>query len=725
MKINWFSPLLPERTDIAHYTSRVLKELRKHAEVVLWTEQETWLLELEQYATVRQYHPDSISSEELGSADINIYHIGNNAKFHGSIWKVSRKYPGIVVLHDVNLHYLFTTLFPNYLEPSSDREAYKELMKKHHGSHCEQDLEKFFKRKLQWGDIAERYPLTLAGLEKALGAIVHNQETLSFLQVKRISVLYTPLPYPSEPISSSLQNKDREKPPYRLIIFGHLGGPYRRVQVFIEALSRFPDREQFRLDIYGKIWDENYIKNLIQRCGIEDLVAIHGFVPEETLDTALANADLAINLRYPSGGEASGSQLRIWSHALPSLVTYIGWYATIPDNAVAFVRHDREIEDIHRQLEDFLKNPDRFAEMGREGQKILAEKHSPALFAKQVVNFSRQITMGKAPSVIASEPRVSVIIPTYNCASFLPKAIESVLHQNYKDYEIIVVDDGSKDDTYEALRPYRDRIRYTRFQNSQGISAARNRGIEMAQGSFVAFLDADNWFLPGKLASQVTTLEANPHLGLVNSGFRRVNKQGDFLADIEPWHQTPQLDMEAWIVQKPIFLGAIMFELKWLHWVGGFKTEFHSVEDIDLLFRLALMNCPSGWLQQVTVCQYLNQDGGSPNNLRRVKNLEVFLNQFFAKKTIPEEVKSLKNRSMYWSFVEGAFSLYLAQQYSEMIDFFKKACIYTDKPKLQLLDHWIDCFQKLSKDFGLTLNAYKLSNILEWKQFVNNFIIHK
>jgi len=90
-------------------------------------------------------------------------------------------------------------------------------------------------------------------------------------------------------------------------------------------------------------------------------------------------------------------------------------------------------------------------------------------------------------------PKVSVIIPTYNCASYVIEAIESVLKQTYKDYEIIVVDDGSTDNTKEILEPYiKERMIQYVYQNNQGVSAARNRGIRMSNGEFVAFLDADD-----------------------------------------------------------------------------------------------------------------------------------------------------------------------------------------------------------------------------------------
>ena len=94
-------------------------------------------------------------------------------------------------------------------------------------------------------------------------------------------------------------------------------------------------------------------------------------------------------------------------------------------------------------------------------------------------------------------PQVSVVIPAYNCAEYVGQAVESVLHQTIADWEIIVVDDGSRDHTRLVLEKYSDRIRYI-YQQNQGVSIARNCGIELARGEFIAFLDADDYFSPTK-----------------------------------------------------------------------------------------------------------------------------------------------------------------------------------------------------------------------------------
>jgi glycosyltransferase involved in cell wall biosynthesis len=123
-------------------------------------------------------------------------------------------------------------------------------------------------------------------------------------------------------------------------------------------------------------------------------------------------------------------------------------------------------------------------------------------------------------------PTVSVIIPSHNSGRFLGEAVESVLSQEYPSVELIVVDDGSTDDTQRLLSGYYGRIRHIR-QPNQGVSTARNRGIEIATGDLVSFLDADDLMLPGKLRDQVACFGQSPrNPGIVNSGWRTVDATG-------------------------------------------------------------------------------------------------------------------------------------------------------------------------------------------------------
>ena len=116
-----------------------------------------------------------------------------------------------------------------------------------------------------------------------------------------------------------------------------------------------------------------------------------------------------------------------------------------------------------------------------------------------------------------ASPLVSIIIPTYNRAHYLPETLESALGQTYPDIEIIVINDGSTDNTEQALKRYMKHIRYI-YQENRGLAATKNRGIEVAKGELICNLDDDDRFHPEKVERQVEMFVSNPRLGLCATG---------------------------------------------------------------------------------------------------------------------------------------------------------------------------------------------------------------
>jgi len=391
MKINWFSPLPPAKTDIAHYTTRVLPALSALAEVTLWTDQRDWDQSLEEQVEVRTFRLGRMPWVELNRADANFYHIGNNPLFHGSIWQISRLHAGVVVLHDFRLHHFFDGLFRVKWR---DLNSYLAAMERYYGEEGRRAAADCFRndaRNIAY--MAETYPLTRLALENALGVVVHTEEANDALaRDAECPVVMAPLPFGAGPASARGQSAAARQtgPPYRLIVFGYIGRN-RRIQSLLQALAALPDRAQFHLDVYGDILDEeDQLRGQIRALDLKQQVTLHGFASEAKLDEALARAHLAINLRYPTMGEASGSQLRIWAHRLPALVSQVGWYASLPPETVAFVRTDEnEVPDIQTHLRSLLANPSTFAAMGELGRTELEEKHAPARYARTIVEMAR------------------------------------------------------------------------------------------------------------------------------------------------------------------------------------------------------------------------------------------------------------------------------------------------------------------------------------------------
>jgi glycosyltransferase involved in cell wall biosynthesis len=389
MKLNWFSPLPPARTGIADYTVGILRTLNKYAQITLWTDQRAWDRSIESLASVRRFESNRLNWPELHAGDVTFYNLGNNHLFHASVWEVSRQHSGVVVLHDLHVHSFFDSLYRGVWR---DEVGYLAQMEAHYGQEGRLAATEFINSRLNIDVMAERYPLTSLAIENCLAVLVHTAAGFEKLkQDKRWAVAYAQLPAVFPPLSENGESTDVEarklEPPYRLIVFGHLGRNRRLNEVF-EALSRLQNRQLFRLDVYGEIQDIKALRLRVRSLHLTDIVNIHGYASEADLAKALDGAHLAINLRYPTMGEASASQLRIWSHALPSLVTKVGWYSSLSEDTVAHVRPDHEVEDILAHLKAFQENPARFAKMGRAGLKTLRNCHDPELYVRTILELA-------------------------------------------------------------------------------------------------------------------------------------------------------------------------------------------------------------------------------------------------------------------------------------------------------------------------------------------------
>jgi glycosyltransferase involved in cell wall biosynthesis len=380
MHMNWFSPLNARGTEIANHTARTLPALSALAEVTLWTVEDSWEPNLERYACVRRYVRERPPWTEMNQADINIYQLGNNAAYHGPIWEISRRLPGIVVLHDVSLQHFFAGYYEH-----GDRDEHVAHMARIHGPEGARAAQRYWSRQLPFEPFAEQYPLTPLATENALGILVHTPAAFAAVQgTNDCPAWCASLPYAARNRAAS---KRADGPPYRVVLFGYVG-KNRRLPSVLQALAGMKRRDDFRLDIYGKLWNGDEAQERIAQVGVRHLVQVHGFVSNAELDAALDAAHLAVNLRHPTMGEASASQLRIWDHALPSLVSPLGGYASLPPDAVSFVRPDHEVSDIQAHLLALIANPASFAEQGRRGRRLLETEHAPERYAAAIVTLA-------------------------------------------------------------------------------------------------------------------------------------------------------------------------------------------------------------------------------------------------------------------------------------------------------------------------------------------------
>jgi glycosyltransferase involved in cell wall biosynthesis len=181
--------------------------------------------------------------------------------------------------------------------------------------------------------------------------------------------------------------------------------------------------------------------------------------------------------------------------------------------------------------------------------------------------------------------RVSVIIPTYNCSRFVTEAVDSVLAQTLPPAEVIVVDDGSSDDTESVLRPYADRIRYIRKENG-GVSTARNAGLRAATSELIAFLDADDVWHPRKLEIQLACLRDDRALGLLGTLMTDwPHEQFSKISDGSGGWNTVMVPFEVLAVKNVIATSTVIVRREVVAQVGEFDSSLHGPEDYDFWLR--------------------------------------------------------------------------------------------------------------------------------------------
>lgn len=240
----------------------------------------------------------------------------------------------------------------------------------------------------------------------------------------------------------------------------------------------------------------------------------------------------------------------------------------------------------------------------------------------------------KVESTRASTPTVSVIIPVRNGKPFLDEAVQSVVSQNFDDLELIIVNDGSTDDDYDRFLLIDDRVRVLHLLG-KGVSAARNAGMLCAKGRYIAFLDADDIWFPGKLLAQIRYMERHPHVWVVFGGFKKwiMSDDGRFasadslvqdcaaLIDASP-------ERSGWLYSRLlngllVGMNTAVIRREVYEAIGGFNESMCQGEDYDFWLkasRLAEMHSLAG-----EVALYRIHGSSAMHRLSKINHLQDLL----------------------------------------------------------------------------------------------------
>lgn len=221
--------------------------------------------------------------------------------------------------------------------------------------------------------------------------------------------------------------------------------------------------------------------------------------------------------------------------------------------------------------------------------------------------------------------KVSVIIPTYNRANIIGRAIDSVLNQTYKNIEIIVIDDNSDDDTQAIINKYGNKVRYKKLTTNLGPSKARNTGIRLATGSLIAFQDSDDEWLADKTEQQVSLLNNNKDYGMVYCAYEKIEK---YYSVRVPSEGTPMTELlgnifESLIEKNKIGTPTMLIKREVLENVGLFNEELKAYEDWELAIRIS-MKFKIGYVNKALVKVY-KLDFGVNSNYKNIYNARIFI----------------------------------------------------------------------------------------------------
>ncbi|MDD5005486.1 MAG: glycosyltransferase [Candidatus Omnitrophica bacterium] len=182
--------------------------------------------------------------------------------------------------------------------------------------------------------------------------------------------------------------------------------------------------------------------------------------------------------------------------------------------------------------------------------------------------------------------QISVIIPTYNRAIFLKKAMDSVLNQSYQDFELIIVDDGSVDETKVMMKEYENRVKYI-YQQNKGPASARNRGIKEAKADFVAFLDSDDWWAKDKLKVQLKAMQDSPDY-LISHTQEIWYKNGKVLNQKKKHRKFAGHIFDKCLPICAVGMSTMMVKKELFKKIGLFDEDLPCCEDYDLWLRASV-----------------------------------------------------------------------------------------------------------------------------------------
>ncbi len=407
MKIAWFTPF-SVNSAIGRSGRGVVEALATRASVDLFCfdrdETHATTAAVRRFATHRDVTP-----EILADYDFAVYNFGNYLPYHVDLYEVSRRIPGICILHDFVLHHFFAAYYLEHIRQPGEYVAAMERLYGAAGGDAARASITAGGERVWESEQSVDYPFFEEVLSGARGVIAHSEFFRA--HVERVwagPLRHMPLPYPLEPHATTISRGELGVPAGRSLIvtIGHVN-PNKRVDATIEALGRLrASAPAFYYVIAGPCPDRyrRELEALARKAGIGDSINFAGRVSEEKLHSLLTHADICVNLRYPVMEGASASAIEEMLHGKPVVVSDVGFYAELPADAV-FRIDPHSVDQLAATLGQLLADPALRQSVGERAREFAAAEFRADSYAVQLLDFAREIR--RASPVLALTDRLA------------------------------------------------------------------------------------------------------------------------------------------------------------------------------------------------------------------------------------------------------------------------------------------------------------------------------
>jgi glycosyltransferase involved in cell wall biosynthesis len=387
MNIGWFTPL-SVKSAIARFSVAVAAELSQLARVDL-CHFDRGPIHKTDVPVVKFRSAEAVSAQALKQYDITIYNFGNYLPYHGDIYTLSRRCPGISILHDFVMHHFFAAY---YLERAQDPDAYALLMEAQYGEEG-----RAWRGARVWeSDEVVRFPLFEEAARGARGVVTHSEFFKKRVDaeyvgpVRRIPLAYGALDTgPAAQTGTELGIADDA---VLIVTLGHVNAN-KRIEDVLHALARIvPAEKRIVYAIIGACPSAYriHLESLAEANGLGECVQFLGHVPDRTLKSYLARADICVNLRLPSFEGASASVIEEMLAAKPVIVNNTGFFGELPGNCVAKIALGRDGE-LASKLEWLIKAPEARTEMGTRAREFASREFRADRYAKEILDFAWEV----------------------------------------------------------------------------------------------------------------------------------------------------------------------------------------------------------------------------------------------------------------------------------------------------------------------------------------------